>query len=211
MFAQDDTAIVQAINNGNEAAFLHLFEQYHASLVRLARIYVTDAAIAEEVVQETWIGVLKGLRRFEGRSSLKTWIFSIMVNRAKTYAQREGRYISFSSDFDADDEPFEPAVAPDRFTPTDAPTYPNHWISIPRRWDEVPESSALSGEMLTRLTQAIDALPMRQREVITLHDIDQISSQDICNVLGISETNQRVLLHRARAHVRQALELYLGE
>lgn len=211
MFPHDDSAVVQALNSGDEAAFLALFEQYQTALVRLARIYVSDAAVAEEVVQDTWIGVLKGLRRFEGRSSLKTWIFSIMVNRAKTYAQREGRYTAFASDFDPDDQPYEPAVAPDRFTPIDAPTYPHHWISIPRRWDEIPESSALSGEIRTRIEQAIDALPTRQREVITLHDIDQLPTQDICNILGISETNQRVLLHRARAHVRRALETYLGE
>jgi RNA polymerase sigma-70 factor (ECF subfamily) len=203
--------LIAALNRGDESAFLQLFEQYHNALVRLARIYVSDAAVAEEVVQETWIGVLKGLRRFEGRSSLKTWIFSIMINRAKTYAQREGRYIPFAADFDADDAPFEPAVAPERFTPDDDPAYPNHWVSIPRRWDEIPESSALSGEMRRRIEEAINLLPPRQREVIVLHDVEQMSTQDICNVLMISETNQRVLLHRARAHVRRALEIYLGD
>jgi RNA polymerase sigma-70 factor (ECF subfamily) len=208
MAFQHETALVAALTSGDEAAFVSVFENYHTSLLRVAKIYVSDADLAEEVAQETWIAVLKGLRRFEGRSSLKTWIFSIMVNRAKTYAQREGRYLPFS--VEADDEPFEPAVAPDRFHPADS-KYADHWISIPKRWDEIPESSLLSQEMRQRIQQAIDALPPRQREVITLRDVEQISSEDVCNILGVTETNQRVLLHRARAQVRRALENYLGE
>ena len=211
MSFQEDISLVEALNNGDEDAFVSIFEKYQGSLVRVAKIYVNDADIAEEVVQETWIAVLKGLHRFEGRSTLKTWIFSIMVNRAKTYAQREGRYTPFASEFDEDDEPFEPAVAPDRFRPDDTTGDAHHWISIPRRWDELPETNLLSREMRMRIEQAIDLLPPRQREVITLRDVEQISSEDVCNILGISETNQRVLLHRARSQVRRALELYLGE
>src|SRR5664279_1580044 len=207
----EDVRLIEALNDGDEEAFRSVFEMYQASLVRMAKLYVSDATIAEEVVQETWIAVFKGLRRFEGRSSLKTWVFSIMVNRAKTYAQRENRYVPFATEFDADDEPFEPAVSPDRFQPDDAPQYPHHWISIPRRWDEIPESNLLAQEMRMRIDAAIDGLPPRQREVITLRDVEQIGSEDVCNILGISETNQRVLLHRARSHVRRALELYLGE
>jgi RNA polymerase sigma-70 factor, ECF subfamily len=205
-YQADDSQIIMALRMGDEMAFAQLVEQYHTAMMRLATIYVLDRRIAEEVIQETWIAVLRGLDRFEGRSSLKTWIFSILVNRAKTLTKREDRYVQFA-EYD-DPETDEPSVALDRFYPTDDQT--GHWISFPRRWDEMPEERLLSQETRDAIHQAIDTLPPNQREVITLRDIEGWSSQEVCNVLMISETNQRVLLHRARSRVRQALEVYLN-
>jgi RNA polymerase sigma-70 factor (ECF subfamily) len=170
----------------------------------LAAIYVSDRAVAEEVVQETWIAVLQGIDRFEGRSSLKTWIFHILTNRAKTRAQREARYVPLSSELDEESD--EPAISADRFVPGE-----DHWASFPQSWDDVPEAHMLSQETQSIVQSAISMLPPNQREVITLRDIQGWGSEEVCNILDISETNQRVLLHRARAKVRQALENYLVE
>jgi RNA polymerase sigma-70 factor (ECF subfamily) len=170
---------------------------------------VGDHALAEEVAQETWLGVLRGLDRFEGRSSLKTWLFSILVNRAKTRGQRESRSIPFSALWDPDAEPDEPAVEPDRFFPPDHPDWPGHWAAFPKSWDQVPEEALLSQEALAVIQTAVAGLPPSQREVITLRDIQGWTSDEVCNVLNIGETNQRVLLHRARSKVRHALERYL--
>jgi len=187
-----------------------LIDQYHASMLRLAMVFVPSQAVAEEVVQEAWMGVLQGLDRFEGRSSLKTWIFRILTNRAKTRAQREGRSVPFSSLPEFNSELAEPAVEPERFRGPDQ-QWPGHWISFPRSWDEIPEERILSQETLTRIHEAIDGLPYGQREVITLRDIEGCSSDEACNLLGVSEANQRVLLHRARSRVRRALERYFEE
>lgn len=202
----DDNQIIMALRIGDETAFAQLVEQYHASMMRLAAIYVLDNRVAEEVIQETWIAVLRGLDRFEGRSSLKTWIFSILVNRAKTLTKREDRYIQFAEYDDLESD--EPSVAPERFQPTDDQT--GHWISLPRRWDEIPEERLLSQETRELIRRAMDALPPNQREVMTLRDIEGWSSEEVCNILMISETNQRVLLHRARSRVRQTLEVYFN-
>ena len=168
-------------------------------------MYVQEREVAEEVVQETWLGVLHGLDRFEGRSSLKTWIFSILTNSAKTRAQREGRSIPFSQ-LETDDVPDsdEPSVAPERFNPVS-----DHWAVHPDSRDDVPEMRLLSQETQDVIHRAIQALAPNQRKVITLRDIEGWSSDEVCNVLEISETNQRVLLHRARAAVRSVLEQYL--
>lgn len=205
-YANDDH-LLEALREGDEAAFEMLIHNYSTAMLRLAAIYVNDSRVAEEVVQDTWIGVLRGLKQFEGRSSLKTWIFSILINRAKTLAQRENRYTLLSAD-EEDDENAEPAISPDRFYPADT-SNASEWISIPRRFDEIPEDRLLSQETRAHIDHAISLLPPTQREVITLRDIEQWSSEEVCNVLGITETNQRVLLHRARARVRQALENYL--
>lgn len=159
------------------------------------------------------MGVLQGLSRFEGRSSLKTWIFRILTNCAKTRAQREGRSVPFSSlaaYYDEGEENGEPAVEPERFTAPDWER-PGHWISFPRNWDDIPEERLLSQETLSAISMAIDALPPNQREVITLRDIEGWTSEEICRFLGISEVNSRVLLHRARSRVRKALEKYFEE
>lgn len=171
-------------------------------MVRLAASYVGSRAIAEEVAQEAWIGVVRGIAAFEGRASLKTWIFRILVNRAKTRIEHEGRTIPFSVLGD------DPAVERERFRPEDD-RYPGHWRTPPQNWDGQPEERLLSRETRAQIDRAIEALPPAQKTVIQLRDIDGWASSDVCNVLGITETNQRVLLHRARSRVRRALEHYL--
>lgn len=207
----DDLRLVEALRNGDEAAFMALVEQYHMPLLRLAMLYVPERALAEEVVQDTWIGVLQGIHRFEGRSSLKTWIFRILMNRARTHAQREGRSIPFSSLTDFENESPDGPVDADRFLPADHPQWPGGWVSFPTSWDDVPEDYLLSQETRGHIDQAVQALPANQRAVITLHDIEGCSSEEIRSLLGISAVNQRVLLHRARAQVRRVLERYLKE
>ena len=207
----DELRQIEALRYGDEAAFASLLDQYHASLVRLAQIYVSSQAVAEEVAQETWLGVLQGLDRFEGRSSLKTWIFHILTNRAKTRGQREARSVPFSDLIDAALELDEPSVDPSRFRPPDDPDWPGHWAANPQSWDQVPEQQFLSQETKERILTAIAILPPNQREVITLRDIEGWNSAEVCTVLGLSEANQRVLLHRARSKVRRTLELYFGE
>lgn len=205
----DETPLIEALRRRDEAAFIALIDQHHGSLIRLAQIYVSDHATAEEVVQETWIGVLKGIDRFEGRSSFKTWLFRILTNVAKTHGVRESRTIPFSAYWEAEDEPFEPAVDPNRFLPPDHEKWPGGWQAAPPAWGEHPEERLMSKEAQDLIQTAIEALPPAQREVITLRDIEGCSSQEICNVLLITETNQRVLLHRARSKLRRTLEQYL--
>lgn len=207
-----DSDLVAALRQGDESAFQALVEQHHASLVRLASFYTNDRAAAEEVAQETWIGVLRGLDRFEGRSSLKTWIFTILANRAKTRGQRESRSIPFSALADAEADGDDPAVEPGRFlTAGQEPVHPGHWTQAPHNWGGLPEARVLSRETLTQVQAAIDALPPAQGQVITLRDVKGLSAAEVCNILEISETNQRVLLHRARAKVRRALASYLDQ
>ncbi len=211
LISDEEWKLVQALRAGDAAAFEALIERYHASLVRLAMLYVSDRAIAEEVAQETWLGVLEGLPRFEGRASLKTWLFRILTNRAKTRGQRESRSIPFSAFWDPAAESAEPAVSPERFLPDDSPITPYHWAVNPAAWDEIPEEYFSTRETLAHIQKAIEALPPSQREVITLRDIEGWAADEVCNALEISETNQRVLLHRARARVRRALEKYFDE
>jgi RNA polymerase sigma-70 factor, ECF subfamily len=185
-----------------------LVERYSPSMLRIASLYTPSRAVAEDVVQETWLGVLQGLDRFEGRSSLKTWIFRILTNRAKTRGQRERRSIPFSALADRESEGGEPAVDPSRFHGDDD-RFPHGWASPPTSWEDVPEDRLLSTETLSKVEEAIAQLPEMQRLVITLRDIEGWSAQEVCNFLDITETNQRVLLHRARSKVRKALEEYL--
>ncbi len=206
----EDLRLVEALRSGDESAFVSLVDTYHASMLRLAMFFISSQAIAEEVVQETWLGVLQGLNHFEGKSSLKTWIFRILTNRAKTRAQREGRSVPFSSLPEFNNDLPEPAVEPECFKSSDQ-QWPGHWVSFPRNWDEIPEKRILSQETLTHIQDAIDSLPAGQREVIILRDIEGWPSDETCNLLGISEANQRVLLHRARSRVRRALERYFKE
>ncbi|MBI1880870.1 MAG: sigma-70 family RNA polymerase sigma factor [Chloroflexi bacterium] len=208
-----DLELIEALRCGDETAFASLVDQYQASLVRLAIIYVSSQAVAEEVAQETWLGVLQGLDRFEGRSSLKTWIFRILTNRAKTRGQREARNVPFSDLVSVEIEADEPSVDPSRFNPPDHPNWPEHWgpADAPQSWDAIPEQQFLSQETKEHILKAIAALPPAQREVITLRDVEGWSSAEVCSVLSLSEANQRVLLHRARSRVRQALESYFGE
>ena len=204
----DEVALLNLLRQGDEMTFTQLVEQHHASLVRLARLFVHDDAVAEELAQETWLAVLQGLDHFEGRSSLKTWIFTILTNKAKTRSQRENRSFVFS---DLDNSAATPTVNSDRFKDSFAERWANHWRADaePASWESIPEEIILADETFNLIRQTIDQLPENQQAVITLRDIEEISSQEICNILGISETNQRVLLHRARARVRQTLEDYL--
>jgi RNA polymerase sigma-70 factor (ECF subfamily) len=197
-----ETSVVEALRAGDEETFRTLVREYGPSMLRVARLYVGSRAVAEEVVQEAWFGVLNGIRSFEGRSTLKTWIFRILTNIAKTRGQREGRSIPFSA-LVSDDEP---AVDPGRFFGEDA-RFPGHWAAPPRPFG--PEERLLTDETMAVVDAAIAELPPSQALVITMRDVDGFSAEEACNALDISETNQRVLLHRARSKVRQALEDYL--
>jgi RNA polymerase sigma-70 factor, ECF subfamily len=203
----DDARLVKALRARDERAFEELMRMYNASLLRVAQIYVASRAVAEEVVQETWIGVFNGIDRFETRSSLKTWIFRILTNIAKTRGQREGRTVPFSA-LERPDAVPEAAVDSDRFLPPDHERWPGHWSSKPEPW---PEERLLAAETRELVDRAIEQLPPAQRAVISLRDVEGWSSEETRNALGVSETNQRVLLHRARSKVRQALEDYLME
>jgi RNA polymerase sigma-70 factor, ECF subfamily len=207
--SRDDRQLLAALRRGDESAFASLLEAYHPALVRVAMTYVRNRAVAEEVVQETWLGVLRGIERFEGRSSLKTWIFRITANIAKTRAEREGRTVPFSALL-ASEDANEPAVAPERFLDASHGRVAGHWAAPPTRWDTIPEERLRSKETLERIRDVIETLPPAQRAVITLRDIEQWSSEEVCALLDVSEVNQRVLLHRARAKVRAALEEHLG-
>jgi RNA polymerase sigma-70 factor, ECF subfamily len=207
----DDQSLVERAREGDEAAFAALVRRYSPMLMRLARMYVPTDALAEDVVQETWVAVVRGLERFEGRSSFKTWLFRILVNRAKTRGVREHRSIPFASvggnrihppEGEADGD--GPTVDPSRFTSEGA------WTSAPPDWHDDPEASLESEEGLRIARAAIAELPERQRIVITLRDLEGLSSDEVRNVLDVTETNQRVLLHRARAKVRKALEDWIA-
>ena len=202
-----ESELLDRLRAGDEEAFAALVREYQPSLVRVARMFVSSQAAAEEVAQETWLGVLNGLDRFEGRSSLKTWIFRILTNIAKTRAVRDGRTLPFSALQDPARVP-EAAVDADRFLDSEHPRWPGHWAVKPVAW---PEEALVAAETRVRLAEAIEALPATQRAVISLRDVEGWSSEEVRNALGLSETNQRVLLHRARSKVRAALESYLEQ
>jgi RNA polymerase sigma-70 factor (ECF subfamily) len=193
-----ETSVVEGLRAGDEAAFSALVREYAPAMLRVARLYVGSRAVAEEVVQEAWLGVLNGIGSFEGRSTLKTWIFRILTNIAKTRGQREARSIPFSALGPYD----ERSVDPDRFADD------GHWALPPHSWG--PEEQLLSGEAMRVVEEAIAELPPSQALVITMRDVEGFSAEEARNALDISETNQRVLLHRARSKVRQALEEYMG-
>lgn len=206
----DEQTLVSALRAGDEAAFGFLIDSYYGPLLRLAMAHVPSRAVAEEVVQETWQGVLESLPRFEGRSSLKTWMFRILTNRAKTRGQRERRYESLDSGDGPSEGGEEGWREPDRFIQSGA--LAGHWSTLPSMWDEAtPEKLLLSKESRALIQQAISELPPVQRQVITLRDIDELDSKEVCNILEVTETNQRVLLHRARSRVRKIIEQQLDE
>lgn len=198
-----EAILVERLRMGDEAAFIGLVERHHGVLRRIARLYATES-VAEEVVQETWIAVLRGLERFEGRASLRTWIVRILINIARSHGAREHRQIPFSAFADPAAD-VEAAVDPDRFQGPEG-RFPGGWVSFPQRWDEQPEERYLSSEGVEVARRAIDALPPAQREVVTLRDIEGWSSDEVAEALAISAGNQRVLLHRGRSKVRAALE-----
>lgn len=201
----DDADLVQALRDGDERAFAGLVDELNGPLLRLAMAHVPSRAIAEEVVQDTWLGVINGIDRFEGRSALRTWIFQILLNNARTKGVREKRTLPFAYfRRRADEGGREPAVEPERFQGRRGES-PGGWARPPIEW-ESPEQKLASDEARDVMLRAIADLPPRQREVLTLRDILGYSSAEVRNTLDLSETNQRVLLHRGRSKVRAALE-----
>jgi RNA polymerase sigma-70 factor (ECF subfamily) len=205
-----DAELLARLRRGDELAFRTLVERYSAAMLRVARLHVRDRQAAEEVVQETWLAVVRGLERFEERSTLKTWLFRILANRAKSRGEREARCVPFSAVAAADVSADDAAVDADRFRgPEDQ--YPGGWAAPPASWEPLPDERLLSRETLRRVAEAVEVLPAAQRAVIRLRDIEGWDAGEVCEALGLSDGNQRVLLHRARSKVRSALERYLGE
>jgi RNA polymerase sigma-70 factor (ECF subfamily) len=205
----DDHALVERLRQGDEQAFMDLVARWSPSMMRVARLYVPSAAVAEEVVQETWLAVLTGLERFEERSSLRTWVFSILVNRARTRGERERRTVPFGALAREEVEGEFAAVDPERFVREGDAV--GAWAAPPVRWWEQPEKALQSDEAVARIEAEIAKLPETQRLVITMRDVAGLSSEEVRHALDLSETNQRVLLHRARAKVRAALEDYYAD
>ncbi len=202
--------LIDRLRGGDEATFVCLVNAYSASLRRLALAFGPIDAVAEEVVQETWLAVLTGIARFEGRSSVKTWIFKILANRAKTRAIHERRTINFS-ELDDPFEPDQPAVDPGRFFPASHPTWPGHWASPLNSWSASAEDAVVGRETMGVLQRELDRLPASQRVVVTLRDVQGWPAAEVCEVLGLSEANQRVLLHRGRSRLRGVLENYFKD
>jgi len=206
----EESALLDSLRRGDEAAFARLVGEHHASLRRVARLYVANAAIADEVVQDTWLGVIRGLWAFEGRSSLRTWIFRILVNRARTRAVRESRSAPFTGALSTESgTEAEPSVSPEHSLAGDDSPAPGHWARPLLDPGSSPERSLLTKELRERLRTVIEALPSNLRIVLWLRDVEGWSSEEVCNALAIHETNQRVLLHRARSRARAALAPYV--
>ena len=194
---EDERALLDRLQAGDEAAFMVLVERHHASMIRLAMGYVPNRAAAEDAVQDTWMGVLRGIDRFEGRAALKTWLFRILVNRARTTGSRERRIVPLLEE--------EPSVDPDRFGPD------GHWKAPPDQWSEDVADQLSSAEGVALIHAAIDRLPATQRDVVLLRDVEGLTSAEVREVLGLTEGNQRVLLHRGRSKVRNMLEREFGK
>jgi len=188
-----DVELLDALRVGDDAAFATLVGRYHTRMLRLAEAFVPTRAVAEEVVQDTWLGVVKGIHRFEGRSSVKTWLFRILVNRAKATGMREPRNAALDAG-DGLDGRFDAG---------------GHWAEPPEPWTSI-DSRLDASEIARRVKECLPKLPAAQRQVLILRDIEGADSAEVCDLLKISATNQRVLLHRARSHVRVMLELELG-
>jgi RNA polymerase sigma-70 factor (ECF subfamily) len=202
-----DDEIVAGVRSGDEAVFAQLLNEWSRSMLLLARTYVSTDASAEEVVQDTWLAVIRGIDRFEGRSSLRTWVYRILVNTAKKRGVREVRTVPWSSVAGGADD--GPTVDPSSFRGAGDP-YPGGWWSFPPEWRS-PEDPVLADEVRTQVRIALDALPERQRVVVTLRDVLGHTSDEVCHLLEISGANQRVLLHRGRAAVRAHLVPYLAD
>jgi RNA polymerase sigma-70 factor (ECF subfamily) len=200
-----DDVLVAGLRAGDEALFGLLLDAWSGGMLRLARAFVSTPDSAAEVVQDAWLGVIEGIDRFAGRSSLKTWVYRILVNTAKRRRDRESRTVPWSS-LGPDDQ--DPTVDPARFQGPGEP-YPGHWRELPQPWPS-PEQHTLAAETRARVAAAVDRLPDRQRVVIVLRDVEGYTSEEVCSMLEISAANQRVLLHRARASVRAELERYFA-
>lgn len=205
--AGDESELIDALRDGDESAFAQLVDLHTPAMLRVARGYVPTSEIAEEVVQETWIALLKGIGSFEGRSSLRTWLFTVLINISKKRGLRERRnsdieVVAFTGG----------SVDPTRFRGSDDP-YPGHWLpdELPSPFPETPEGSVLGAELIDVARRELDKLPDRQRIVVTMRDMLDLDSSEVCELLDITMANQRVLLHRGRAALRQVLETYLRE
>jgi RNA polymerase sigma-70 factor, ECF subfamily len=200
-----DDALLEAVRGGDERAFVALVQRYSGLMLRVALGHVRGRAVAEEVVQEAWTAVLSGLDGFEGRATFKTWLMRILTNRAKTRGEREARCVPFSALAGDGDDDLDGVV------PAGRRRLPGMWAGGAGIWSALPPERMLAGELRARLRQAIDRLPARQRTVISLRDVEGWSPEQVCEALGVSEGNQRVLLHRARSRVRADLERYLAD
>lgn len=201
---EEERELLGRLRNGDRVAFAALVSTHGGALLRLAATFVKDRSLAEEVVQDAWLAALEHLEEFEGRASLRTWLFQIVANKARTRLTREGRSVPFSALGNRDDSD-EPAVSPDRFDQG------GMWKDPPGRWsEENPERLAQGAQTRAAIERAVADLPDAQRAVITLRDIEGLETEEICNLLGVTVSNQRVLLHRARSKVRQALEKYMA-
>jgi len=204
----DETVLVAALRAGDESVFAQLISAYGDAMTRVAAGIVSSRAVAEEVVQETWLAVFTGIHRFEGRSSLRTWIFRILMNTANTQRARDARSVPFT-DLGPELSSDEPPVAPERFLPPDH-RWPSGWATPPSSWAEDPEARLLSAETLDVIRRAIAVLPPGQRAVVMLRDVEGWTPEEVSEALGLSRGNQRVLLHRARSRIRAALELWMS-
>ena len=199
----DDDAVLNALRRGDEDMFVELVDRWGGMMLRVALAHLANRAIAEEVVQDAWLTVLRSLDRFERRSTLRTWVIGIVVNLARSRARAERRTVALETDGE------EHSVDGARFLPRDHPRWPRHWAIEPVPWP-TPEDHLLAGETRQIVADAIAALPPSQREVVVLRDLEGLSSEEVCNVLDLTDTNQRVLLHRARSRVRAVIERYVG-
>jgi RNA polymerase sigma-70 factor (ECF subfamily) len=200
-----DAVIVARLRDRDEAMFVTLVDAWSPGLLRAARAYVADEHTAQDVVQEAWLGVLRGIAGFQQRSSLRTWVYRILINCAKTRGVRDARTIPASS-LAPTDEDYGPTVDPARFRGPDD-QYPEGWRSFPAAWPS-PEDDAVAAETRRQLAGALAGLPARQRIVVTLRDVEGYTSDEVCDLLSISAANQRVLLHRGRAALRTTLEAH---
>lgn len=201
-----DAATIERLLARDEATFTTLVDQHQPAMLRVAQMYVSSRAVAEEVVQEAWIGILKGLSTFEGRSSLRTWMYKIVTNLAKTRGVREGRSLPFSALAGEHDDPVDPSWFQGPGDP-----FPGGWRTFPDDWRGIPEDRLLGRETLDHISRALDGMPAMQAEVVRLRDVLGWSSNEVCNALDLTETNQRVLLHRGRSRIRRELDAYLSE
>src|SRR4051794_11576493 len=201
-----DQVLLARLRAGDAATFTAIVDEWSPVMLRVARRYVRDREAAEDVVQETWLGVITGLARFEARGTVRSWTFSILINRAKSRRDRDARVLP--SSVLTGTEPSGPAVDPARFQGPDG-DHPGHWTSTgaPRRWGQ-PEHAALDQEIRQVVERALEELPERQRLVVEMRDVGGMSAEETCAALHVSPENQRVLLHRGRAAVRAALEVY---
>jgi RNA polymerase sigma-70 factor, ECF subfamily len=205
--ASREGGLISRLRQGDEAAFDELVTQHHSALIRMAMGYVADREVAEEVVQDTWMAVIEGLSRFEGRSSLRTWIFGIMIHKAKDRGVREKRHTTFSA-FEGFDDENEESIDPSRFHQSGE--WAGHWAFPPQPWDEqTPEKLLASKQAITAMNKAIESLPTTLKDVLILRDVEGVEAKEVCDILKITETNLYVRLHRARERVRQAVETYL--